>query len=469
VIDLVDIYIRGKFIITMDKNRRIIRNGCVAVSDGVIEAVGKCDELDRDYKGKAKEELDRKRAIIMPGLIDTHVHMVQGMLKACANYRRLIPWLRDRIWPLQGNMKPEEALASAKLTILEMIKTGTTTFIETGMVGRYGIDNIVEAVHKSGLRAAIARHVMDMRGYALEEGILHEGLVESGEESMKDTIRLYNKYHGLDDRIFIWFGPRTPGAVSIDLYREVAAKAKELKTGVTIHLAEVKEDVEYTLKLFGKRPVEFMDWLGLTGPNVVLVHVVWVTDEEIGILARTGTHVSHNPSSNSKLGSGIARVSDMLREGVNVTLGCDGGPSNDNYDMFEEMMVAAFLQPLLKNDPNAIRAEDILEMATIRGARALGLEDKVGSIEVGKKADIITVNYWDPKLMPLNDPVSHIVYNAHGDDVIDSIIDGRIVMKDRRVLTMDEDEVLREVEKRSRELFERTGICYKPETYWPII
>ena len=466
---MVDIYVRSKFIITMDKNRRIIRDGCVAISDGRIEAVGKCEELDKHYKGKAKEELDRGRAIVMPGIIDTHTHLVQGILKACANYRRLIPWLRDRIWPLQGSMKPKEALASAKLAILEMIKSGTTSFIEVGMVGRYGIDDIIETVYSSGLRAVIARHVMDMRGYALEEGIIHEGLIESGEESMKDTLRLYNKYHGKDGRIFIWFGPRTPGAVSIELYREIAAKAKELKTGITMHLAEVREDVEYTIKLFGKRPVEFAHWVGITGPNVVLAHLVWVTNEEIALLARTGTHVSHNPSSNAKLGSGIAKVSDMLRAGVNVTLGCDGGPSNDNYDLFEEMMVTAYLQALSKMDPNAIRAEEILEMATIRGAKAIGIDGEVGSIEVGKKADIIIINYWDPKLMPLNDPVSHIVYNAHGDDVLDVIIDGNLVMKNRRVLTMNEDEVLREAERRAIELFERTGICVKPETYWPIL
>jgi len=466
--ELVDIYVRGGFIITMDKNRRVIRRGCVAISNGRIEAVGKCDSLDKDYKGRAAEEIDATRSIVMPGLVDTHVHLVQGMLKACANYLRLIPWLRDRVWPLQGSMTSDEALAAATLTMLEMIKTGTTTFLETGMVGRYGVDKIVETIHRSGLRAAVARHVMDMTGYALEEGILHPGLVESGEESVKDTERLYNKFHGWDGRIFIWFGPRTPGAVSVDLYREISAKAKELKTGITMHLAEVREDVEYTVKIFGRRPVEFAHWVGLTGPNVVLVHTVWVSDDEVKLLARTGTHVSHNPSSNAKLGSGIARVADMVREGVNVTLGCDGGPSNDNYDLVEEMKIAALLQTVSKGDPTVFRAEEVLEMATINGARALGLEEHVGSIEAGKKADIITINYWDPKLMPLNDPVSHIVYAASGNDVRDVIIDGKVVMRDRRVLTLDEDEVLRNVERMSRELFERTGICREPNIMWPI-
>lgn len=466
---MVDIYIRGKFVITMNKKREVIKNGCVAIEDGRIIAVGKCPELDKDFKGKADHEIDASKHIVMPGLVDTHVHLVQGMLKACANYKRLIPWLKERVWPLQGNMTADDALAAATLTMLEMIKTGTTTFLETGMVGRYGPDRIIERVHDVGLRAAIARHVMDMTGYALEENALHPGLIESGEQSMGDTIRLYNRYHGWDDRIFIWFGPRTPGAVSVELYREMSAKAKELKTGITMHLAEVKEDVEYMTKVFGKKPIEFADWVGLTGPNVVLVHVVWVTDDEIKLLAKTGTHVSHNPSSNSKLGSGIARVADMLKAGVNVALGCDGGPSNDNYDMIEEMKLAALLQPATKLDSQAIRAEDVIEMATLRGARALGLEDEIGSIEVGKKADIITINYWDPKLMPMNDPVSHIVYAAHGDDVDDVIIDGKLIMRNRKVLTMNEDKVLEDVQKHAWELFERAGICIEPDVIWPII
>ncbi len=465
---MVDLYVRGKFVITMNKERLIIKDGCIAIDSGIIVAVGKCSELDKDYRGKAKEEINASKHIVMPGLINTHVHLVQGMLKACANYRRLIPWLKDRIWPLQGNMTEDEALASAKLTMLEMIKSGTTTFLETGLVGRYGPDRIIEAILNSGLRAAVARHVMDLTGYALEENALHKGLIESGDYSMNDVLRLYSKYHGREGRIYIWFGPRTPGAVSVELYREVVAKARELGTGITMHLAEVKEDVEYTVRKFGMKPVEFVNWLGLVGPNVVLVHVVWISDEEIRILSQTKTNVSHNPSSNGKLGSGIARVSDMLKAGVNVTLGTDGGPSNDNYDLIEEMKIAAILQNGFKMNPEALRAEDILEMATLRGARALGLENLIGSIEVGKKADIITVDYWNPRLMPMNDPISHIVFAAHGDDVNDVIVDGRIIMRNRKVLTLNEEEVLKEVDVKSRELFERVGICVEPEIKWPI-
>ncbi|MEM1604344.1 MAG: amidohydrolase [Zestosphaera sp.] len=465
---MVDIYVRGKFVITMNKKREVLRDGCVAVEDGEIVAVGKCSELDKDFRGRAAEEVNAEKHIVLPGLINTHVHLVQGMLKACANYRKLISWLKECVWPLQGSMTQEEALASATLTILELIKSGTTSFLETGLVGRYGPDKIIETILKSGLRAAVSRHVMDMSGYALEKGALHEGLVEDGETSMKDTLRLYSKYHGREGRVYVWFGPRTPGAVSVELYREIVERAKELKTGITMHLAEVREDVEYTTKTFNMKPVDFAKWLGLVGPNVVLVHVVWVTDDEINTLAKTRTNVSHNPSSNGKLGSGIARVSDMLRAGVNVTLGTDGGPSNDNYDLIEEMHVAIILQNAYKMDPEALRAEDVLEMATIRGAEALGLSDKVGSIEVGKRADLITIKYWDPKLMPMNDPISHVVFAANGSHVQDVIVDGKIIMKNRNVLTLDEDEVLREVELRSSELFKRTGICVEPNIRYPL-
>jgi 5-methylthioadenosine/S-adenosylhomocysteine deaminase len=466
---LADIYIRGGWVITMDSQRRIIRDGAVAIEDGVIRAVGKREELDKDYRFHSDIVIDASRDIVLPGLINTHVHLAQGLLRGCADYLPLIPWLRDRVWPLQGNYKPEEALVSAQLVVAEMIRTGTTAFLETGLVGRYGPDNIIEFLHRSGIRAAVARHVMDMTGYALEENILHEGLVELGDKSFNDTIRLYNKYHGWDNRIWIWFGPRTPGAVSIELYRKISEKAKELKTGITMHLAEVKADVEYTMSKFGKKPIEFAHWVGLTGPNVVLVHVIWVDDEEIKLLARTKTTVSHNPCSNMKLASGAARISDMLREGVNVALGTDGGPSNNDYDLLREMKHAALLQPLRTLDAKAIRAEQVLEMATINGAKALMIDHMVGSIEVGKRADIIVVDYWQPHLKPLNNPVSHLVYSAMGSDVKHSIIDGKLVMFDRKILTFNVDEVLRKADEAARNLYERAGICREPDTIWPII
>ncbi|MEM4718171.1 MAG: amidohydrolase [Desulfurococcaceae archaeon] len=466
---MVDMYLRAGWIITMNNNRDIIREGAIAIEDGYIVDVGKQEELDKDYKKHADILINAERDIAIPGLINTHVHLAQGLLRSCADYLPLIDWLKNRVWPLQGNYIEQEALASAKLVVLELIKTGTTTFLETGLVGRYGPDNIIEMIHNSGIRAAIARHVMDMKGYATEENIIHEGLVEPGDTSFKDTIRLINKYHGWDNKIWIWFGPRTPGAVSIELYREISHKASELKTGITMHLAEVREDVEYTQKNFGKKPVEFAHWIGLTGRNVVLVHVVWVDDDEIKLLAQTSTNVSHNPSSNMKLASGAAKIIEMLKEGVNITLGTDGGPSNNTYDLIREMKHAALLQTLRTLKADAIRAEDILEMATIRGARALMIDHLVGSIEKGKRADIIVIDYWQPHLHPLNNPVSHLVYAASGHDVKHSVIDGELIMFNRHVLTMSEREVIEEAERSAMSLYERSNICKNPDLRWRII
>jgi cytosine/adenosine deaminase-related metal-dependent hydrolase len=469
MVKMADIYIRGGWVLTLDSNRRIIKNGAVAISDGIIVDVGKRDELDPSYKSFSDIVIEAERDIVMPGLVNTHVHLAQGLIRHCADHLPLIKWLKNKVWPLQGNYKPEEALASAKLVVAEMLKTGTTAFLETGLVGRYGPDNIIEFLHESGIRAAVARHVMDLKGYALEEDVLHEGLVEPGDTSFKDTLRLYHKYNGLSNRIWIWFGPRTPGAVSLELYRKISETARELNTGITMHLAEVREDVEYTTKSFGKKPVEFAHWLGLTGRNVVLVHVVWVDDEEIMLLSKTGTTVSHNPSSNMKLASGAARISEMLKAGVNVALGTDGGPSNNTYDLMREMKHAALLQPVRTLNAEAIRAEQVVEMATINGARALMIDHLVGSIEKGKRADIIILDYWVPHIHPLVNPISHLVYAASGNDVKHSIIDGKLVVYDRKLLTIDEEKIIEEAEKAAWEVYNRAGICKEPDTVWPVL
>jgi len=463
---MVDIYIRGGLVVTMDSKRRVIRDGAVAVSDGVIVDIGKREVLDRDYRYHSDIVVNAERDVIMPGLINTHVHLAQALLRGCADYLTLIPWLKDRVWVLQGNYKPDEALVSAQLAVMEMIKTGTTTFLETGLVGRYGVDDIIEFILKSGMRAAIARHVMDIPGYAEYENIIHEGLIETGEESLKDTLRLYYKYHGRDNRVWIWFGPRTPGAVSEELYREIAIRARELKTGITMHLAEIREDLEYMLKRFRMKPIEYVHSLGLTGSNVVLVHTVWIDESEIEILAKTKTSISHNPSSNAKLASGIAPVSEMLRRGVNVTLGTDGGPSNNTYDLIREMRIACFMQYVKYMDPAALRAEDVLEMATVNGARALMIDSLVGSIEKGKRADIIVIDGYNPNLKPSVNTVSHLVFSANGYMVKHSIIDGKLVMYDRRILTFDEYEVLEKADKAASNLFSRVNICSQPETRW---
>jgi cytosine/adenosine deaminase-related metal-dependent hydrolase len=332
---------------------------------------------------------------------------------------------------------------------------------------RYGFDGIAEAVRESGVRATLAKIVMDTPRYADAALPMHPGMIEDRETGLRGTLEMHRRWHGAaDGRIRVWFGPRTPGAVTPDLYREIARLARERGLGITMHLAEVRQDREFLQRAYGRLPVEFAEDVGLVGPHVVLVHMIWIGPDEMRTLARTGTHVSHNPSSNSKLGSGVCPVPALLGAGVNVALGCDGGPSNNTYDLVREMKLAACLHKGVTGDPLVLPAEQVLEMATLGGARALGLEREIGSLEAGKKADLAVFAMRRLHLTPSPNPVGTLVYAAGGADVSDVMVDGRWVVRDSRLLTMDEEEVIREAQAHARALLHRAGIDVSPR--WPV-
>ena len=230
-----------------------------------------------------------------------------------------------------------------------------------------------------------------------------------------------------------------------------------------MHLNEVREDADYTKREFGKLPAEFMDEVGLVNSNVVYAHGVWLSEPEWKILGKKGATVAHCPSSNMKLGSGIAKVPEMIKAGVNIGLGCDGGPSNNSYDMIREMKLASLSQKARLLNPLVMDAETVLELATINGARAVGLDKEIGSVEVNKKADLTLISFKSPHLVPAYNPISHLVYAATGSDVDTVIIDGRIIMKNRAVMTLDEEKVIREANERGSKLLERAGITIKPK------
>src|SRR6266704_1171036 len=351
-------------VITMNPTRDIITNGAVAVSGNRIVAVGKSDALRQQYHDD--EVIDVQGRLILPGLIDTHVHLAQALIRSCADDMSLIQWLCERVWVLQGNFTEDDGYVSARLCIAEMLKSGTTTFLESMLAHRYGFDGIARAVDESGIRACLAGSVLDM----------------------------HSKWNGAAaDRIHVWFGPRTPGGVSGELYREMSELAHLRDMGITMQLAEVEADKIFLNEKYGLSPVAYAESVGLLGPKTVLVHMVWLTREDIEKLAATRTSVSHNPSSNSKLASGVCKVPQMLASGVNVALGCDGGPSNNDYDMIREMKLAALIHKAVTLDPLIVPAETVLEMATINGARALGLEHEIGSLEAGKKADLVVIDF----------------------------------------------------------------------------
>jgi cytosine/adenosine deaminase-related metal-dependent hydrolase len=330
---------------------------------------------------------------------------------------------------------------------------------------------VAEVVEQSGIRASIGKIVMDIGTYAESNGQMHPGLVEDRVTTVRDTLALFDKYDGgAEGRLRVWFGPRTPGGVTPDLYREAAKLAKERGMGLTVHLAEVKSDMDFISKQYGMSPVEYAGSVGLLdlGPKCVLAHGIWFTDEDLKLLAETGATVSHNPSSNSKLASGFCRVPEMLDLGVNVAMGCDGGPSNNSYDLIREMKLAAVIHKAKTLDPLVVDAESVLEMGTLNGARAMGRLDEIGSLEVGKQADLVIIDTNSLHLTPFEtqNPVSALIYAGQGNDVESVMIGGRWVVWKRELQTLDEEKVKAEARAHATQVYARAGITNKSR--WPV-
>jgi cytosine/adenosine deaminase-related metal-dependent hydrolase len=381
--------ISGGTVITMDEQRRVIKDGALLVQDDRIARVGKISDVKK--ASKAEVEVNAEGMLVLPGLIDTHVHLAQALIRGCADDTALVDWLQKFVWPLQGNFDREDGKVSAELCMLEMIKSGTTTFLESLLHSRYGFDGIAQSLEDSGMRGILSKTVMGVPGYGTKEGTMHPGMIEHAETCLREVEDHFKRWNGRGNgRIKVWYGARSLGGCSAELYKQIASGAKRLGSGVTMHLSEVREDVSYAQKEFGKMPAEFMDQVGLIGPNIVFAHGVWLTEKEWQILANKGASVAHCPSSNMKLASGIASVPEMMNTGVNVSLGCDGGPGNNCYDMIREMKTASLLQKVRLLDPLVMSAETVLEMATIKGARALGLQMTLGRWKLERRP----ISFW---------------------------------------------------------------------------
>lgn len=457
--------------ITMDASRRILTDSAILIDDGVIKAIGRFDDvMSQVPAGITLEKHNLGGKLVIPGLIDTHVHLAQAMIRGCADDMSLIPWLLDRVWPLQGNYTAEDGRTSATLCIAEMLKSGTTCFIEALFAGRYGFEGVAQVVEQSGIRACLGKIVMDIGTYAESNRSMHPGMVEDRDITLRDTLRYYDEFNNsANGRLKVWFGPRTPGGCTPELYKEIAAIARERDMGITVHLAEVKSDPEYIRREYDLSPAAYMQEVGLLdlGPKCVLAHGVWLDDEDIALLAIYGATVSHNPSSNSKLASGFARVPEMLAAGVNVGLGCDGGPSNNSYDLLQEMKLASVIHKAVRLDPLVVDAETTLEMATLHGAKACGLLDQIGSLEAGKQADLVVIDTNSLSLTPFNtqNPVSALVYAATGNDVESVMIAGKWTVWKGELQTLDEEKLKAEARTHATALYERANI--KLQSRWP--
>jgi cytosine/adenosine deaminase-related metal-dependent hydrolase len=458
------ILIKNGYILTLNPRREIITDGTLYIENDTIVDVGKSEDL-KDHK--AELVIDAKNKLVMPGLIDTHTHLAQALIRGCADDVSLVDWLKKYVWVLQGNFTKDDGRVSAELCMAEMIRTGTTSFIECMIHTRYGFDGIAKAVERVGMRGALSKIIMDSTGYADSADIMYPGMVEDADACLKETDEMYNKWHGkADGRVQVWYGLRSLGAVTPELFKDVARRAREKQTRMTMHLGEVVDDVRYVKENFGTDLTTFAREHDLLGPDMVFAHGIHFEDSELKVLSESKSNISHCPSSNMKLASGFAKVPQMLQVGVPVSLGCDGGPSNNTYDMIREMRLAALIHKSYVDDPLVVTAEQAIEMATLGGAAAMGIDDKVGSLEQGKLADVILINLHELGLTPHTNPVSNVVYSGNGEYVDTVIVNGRLLMRERRLLTLDEEEVMRTAREHSTALMERAGIDNSPK--WPI-
>lgn len=448
---MIDLLIRDGVVITMDPQRTVIEDGQVAVDKGKIVAVG------RDLGVTARKVISAPGCVVCPGLINGHTHIYQALIEGIGYDMHFDPWNWRFLFPVVSQMQPDHAEAAAALAALEMIGSGTTTvsdhwYLHTDLRNIY---RVTEMLDRAGLRAQMVYGLLDrtFAGERVESEYMT--MIQREEVLVEEARRFHAEWHG-KRRTTVALGPGSTEDISESLMRKTVELAQELGVNVSTHVAGWIEINSYCLKHFGERDLEHFHRLGLTGPRGVMFHAVWLSDREIEIMAQTGTKVVHCPVANAYLGYGVAPVAHMLSRGIPVGLGTDGAASY-TYDLFEVARAAAMLQKATKLDAEAVTAEEILEMLTIGGARVLGLEDQVGSIEVGKRADMIVVDFNRPHLLPTGRWVAKLVYSARGSDVVHSIIDGKVVMENRQVLTLDEKQVMSDALAAREDLVARAG------------
>lgn len=433
--------IKNATVVTMDASNYIF-TGDVLIKGNRIVAVGAGLAAHADET--ANETIDASGRVLLPGLVQTHIHLCQTLFRGAADDLALIDWLKQRIWPMEAAHTPASLYASARLGIAEMIRGGTTSALTMETVNH--TEAVFKAVEETGFRATIGKCMMD-KG----DGV-PIALHEETDASIAESLALLERWHGAaDGRIRYCFAPRFAISCTRGLLERVARLARERGVMVHTHASENRDEIEMVERETGLRNIEYLNAVGLVAPHVVLAHCVQLNDGEMAILQQTGAHVAHCPSSNLKLGSGIARIAEMLERGISVTLGADGAPCNNRLDMFTEMRTAALLQKAL-HGPEALPALTALRMATIDGARALGLADEIGSIEAGKRADLVLLNLDKLHATPRPEVVSTIVYAAESSDVQTVWIDGRIVLRDGALTTMDEREVIQNAQTEAERL-----------------
>ncbi len=440
------ILIRGGTLVTMDAERRVIE-GDILLEHDRIAAFGR-----RIAVPPMTRVIDARGCAVLPGLVQSHVHLCQALLRGMADELPLMRWLRERIWPLEGAHDARSMAASARLGLTELLLGGTTSILDMGSVQHQ--DAVFRAMRESGIRGISGKAMMDAGA-----GI-PKGLRESKSASLRESLALFERWNGADgNRIGYAFAPRFILSCSEQLLREVARLATQHSARIHSHVAEHRGEKEEVRAALGADDVDVLASFGIAGPHVILAHGVQLTRAQMSRMAKQGTRVVHCPSANLKLASGIADVVAMREAGIVVGIGADGAPCNNRLDAFTEMRSAALLAKVVREDAAALPARDVLAMATIEGARVLGLEESIGSLEVGKKADVIVVDIEAPHTLAGGDAIGRLVHSCTAADVRHVFIDGRWIVRDRTLQTFDVNAVTSAAKREARKLRERAGLA----------
>lgn len=434
----VDLAIEGAYVLTMDGERNIYPSGTVLITDDQIVAVGPDSLLAGSYH--ANERIAGEGMLLMPGMVNTHTHIAMTLFRGLADDMPLQEWLEDFVWPAEAQfMDSTNVRLGTRLALAEMIRAGVTTFCDM----YFFADGIAEETKQAGMRALIG------------EGLLifptpSSPTPEVAFQRTRDFIESYRE----DPLIQPMVAPHSPYACSDSMLRAARALADAYEVPMTIHLAETQREDEDIRNATGNSPTAYLAELGVLAPGLIAAHSVVLSEADIALYQDHGVGVAHCPESNLKLASGIAPIPALRAAGVPVGLGTDGPTSNNNLILMEDLSLAGKIHKVASMDPSVLPAEELLAMATIEGARVLGLDDEVGSLEVGKQADLIAIDLDQPHLTPLFSPYSQIVYAAQGPDVIHVWVAGQCLMRNRQLLTLDETAILRQANELGKEIHE---------------
>jgi 5-methylthioadenosine/S-adenosylhomocysteine deaminase len=417
--------------------------GDVVIRDGRIVAIGRTEAA-------ADRIIDARGSYLLPGFIQTHIHLCQTLFRGYADDLALLDWLKTRIWPMEAAHTPASLAAAAQQAAAELLRSGTTTVLTMETV--HDTDAVFAALEPMGLRAVVGKCMMD------SDTAVPARLLEKTAHSIDESVAIARRWHGrANGRLRAAFAPRFAVSCSRELLEAVAQLAVQHQLVIHTHASENRDEVALIKARTGRKNIDYLADTGLTSRHLCLAHCVWVDDDEQSLMAEREVKVLHCPGSNLKLGSGLAPVVEMRKKGISVSLGADGAACNNHLDMFEEMRLAAVLQSV-RHHPGALTARDVLTMATREGAKALGLEKEIGSIEVGKKADLIVIDRDQPHLALATDPYSAIVYAARGHDVRTTIVDGHVLVDDFRPIRWDSGEIARTARAEATALAARANL-----------